>query len=80
MKTKVYILVYKSFSGDRLLNCRVLTVHKKLEDAKLVLYALKYGHKYNFNDAQIDEKNELKLHITSDTMRGEYEIETRELM
>lgn len=78
MNTKVYLLMYRSFAGERLLNCRVLSVHTTMKSALLMLDALKFGYQNNFDDVQQDEKNELKIHITSDTMRAEYEIEPRE--
>lgn len=75
MDTKVYILMYRSFSGTRLLNCRLVSVHATMKSAKEMLEALKFGHKQAFNDVKQDEKNKLKVHITSDTLQAEFEIE-----
>lgn len=75
MNTKVYILMYRSFTGKKLIDCKVHSVHATKESAILMLEALKYGHLHNFNDVKTDKKNEFKIYITSDTMQAEYEIE-----
>lgn len=75
MDTKVYIIMYRSFSGTRLMNCRLVSVHTTMKSALAMLEALKFGHQQAFNDVKEDEKNELKIHITSDTLQAELEIE-----
>lgn len=80
MSTKAYILMYRSYSNDRLQNCKVVSVHATMKSALLVLDALKYGYTNNFDDVQVDKNNELKIYVTSDTKEIEYEIEIHEFI
>lgn len=75
MNTNVYIIMYRRHYHGRLFNCRVVSAHTSKKAALSMLESLKYGHLNNFDDVQMDKKNELKMYVTSDTMKFEYEIE-----
>lgn len=75
MNKKVYIIMYRSHSDGKLFNCRVVSTHTSKKAALSMLEAIKYGYINAFDDVKMDEKNELKMYVTTDTMKCEYEIE-----
>lgn len=75
MNKKVYIIMYRSHYHGRFFNCRVISVHANKKDALSMLESIKYGHLLNYGTVQIDKKNDLKIYVTTDTMKFEYEIE-----